>query len=315
MALPAYAGHALARLPVPDLIGILQRDKDRVPRNVVDECARRGEEMAAALESLIGSERFWREGAPLGEWWSRLHAAMVLGLIESERAGLALAAFLRRMDDAEDENLADWLAGYWPALFRNKPPGVLPALREVALDRGLGWYTRIQAIDAVIGHAGGDGGEALDAALDWAAAIAADASDDSMLRHAAGSQLLDFPRERHRLLLERLAAEQERGFCQFDAADVTRAYTGGLDEPEWRRFKEPWHFYSPRSIAARQERWAKEAAEAREEDAAGEQWLAERNAGTYVRDVPKIGRNDPCPCGSGKKHKRCCLGRTAGLNA
>lgn len=23
----------------------------------------------------------------------------------------------------------------------------------------------------------------------------------------------------------------------------------------------------------------------------------------------KIGRNDPCPCGSGKKHKRCCLGK------
>jgi hypothetical protein len=21
----------------------------------------------------------------------------------------------------------------------------------------------------------------------------------------------------------------------------------------------------------------------------------------------KIGRNDPCPCGSGKKYKRCCL--------
>jgi preprotein translocase subunit SecA len=26
-----------------------------------------------------------------------------------------------------------------------------------------------------------------------------------------------------------------------------------------------------------------------------------------VRDVPKVGRNDPCPCGSGKKYKRCCL--------
>jgi uncharacterized protein len=24
------------------------------------------------------------------------------------------------------------------------------------------------------------------------------------------------------------------------------------------------------------------------------------------RDAPKIGRNDPCPCGSGKKYKRCC---------
>jgi hypothetical protein len=27
-----------------------------------------------------------------------------------------------------------------------------------------------------------------------------------------------------------------------------------------------------------------------------------------VRD-PRVGRNEPCPCGSGKKHKRCCLDR------
>ena len=25
------------------------------------------------------------------------------------------------------------------------------------------------------------------------------------------------------------------------------------------------------------------------------------------RDNRKIGRNDPCPCGSGKKYKNCCL--------
>jgi len=24
---------------------------------------------------------------------------------------------------------------------------------------------------------------------------------------------------------------------------------------------------------------------------------------------PKIGRNQPCPCGSGKKHKKCCLNK------
>ena len=23
----------------------------------------------------------------------------------------------------------------------------------------------------------------------------------------------------------------------------------------------------------------------------------------------KIGRNDPCPCGSGKKYKKCCIGK------
>ena len=26
-----------------------------------------------------------------------------------------------------------------------------------------------------------------------------------------------------------------------------------------------------------------------------------------VREGKKIGRNDPCPCGSGKKYKNCCL--------
>lgn len=25
-----------------------------------------------------------------------------------------------------------------------------------------------------------------------------------------------------------------------------------------------------------------------------------------VREAPKVGRNDPCPCGSGKKYKKCC---------
>jgi hypothetical protein len=27
----------------------------------------------------------------------------------------------------------------------------------------------------------------------------------------------------------------------------------------------------------------------------------------YIRPEPKVGRNDPCPCGSGKKFKKCCL--------
>jgi uncharacterized protein len=30
------------------------------------------------------------------------------------------------------------------------------------------------------------------------------------------------------------------------------------------------------------------------------------NMNTFRRSMPKIGRNDPCPCGSGKKFKQCC---------
>ena len=41
-------------------------------------------------------------------------------------------------------------------------------------------------------------------------------------------------------------------------------------------------------------------------------WLARRAEYTPTtqpvrRDEPRVGRNDPCPCGSGKKYKKCCL--------
>ena len=31
---------------------------------------------------------------------------------------------------------------------------------------------------------------------------------------------------------------------------------------------------------------------------------------TFRRDAPKVGRNEPCPCGSGKKFKHCCANLT-----
>jgi SEC-C motif-containing protein len=43
-------------------------------------------------------------------------------------------------------------------------------------------------------------------------------------------------------------------------------------------------------------------------------WLYEEGTivpKTIVRSVPKVGRNEPCPCGSGKKYKHCC-GTAAG---
>jgi len=40
-------------------------------------------------------------------------------------------------------------------------------------------------------------------------------------------------------------------------------------------------------------------------------WLYNREArlgpAPYKSATPKVGRNDPCPCGSGKKYKQCCL--------
>ncbi|MCR5035360.1 MAG: SEC-C domain-containing protein [Clostridia bacterium] len=47
------------------------------------------------------------------------------------------------------------------------------------------------------------------------------------------------------------------------------------------------------------------------EDVLGEEKMVQiakeyKQSKTVRRATPKIGRNDPCPCGSGKKYKHCC---------
>nr|WP_281069996.1 SEC-C metal-binding domain-containing protein [Pelomicrobium methylotrophicum] len=300
--LPAYAPEELARLSQDELLHLLVADEDRAPRALIDECARRGEAMVDRLAALAHQEAFWNDQIALGQWWLRLHAVMILGLIPSESAGRLLVSFMRRMERAQDENLQDWLSGYWPALFRNKPEAVEAPLRELALDRGVDWYMRIQAVESIIAFAQRRSADALEATLDWAAGIAADESEDWTLRLVAGNKLLDFPRERHRALLEDLAARQTGWGVHFSQDDVRQAFTAMNEKPHRDRFDDPWAFYAPAAIERRQARWAEE--DRGDEESDEDDFAVEE---PYVRPSPKIGRNDPCPCGSGKKYKKCCL--------
>jgi hypothetical protein len=304
--LPHYENDALAAMSASELIKLLIHDEDRPPRMLIDECARRGETMVEHLREVLAQGHAWDiendkedEGEDEiaienidGEWWLIHHAVMILGLIPSENAGLLLTDYMRRIDEELDEDLQDWLEGRWPALFFNKPESVLPALRALCDDDALEWYTRHDALDCLIALAQRNGETALEAALDRAAQLAGNESEDWDLRMVTGNTVLNFAPAQHRRLLETLAAEQSGMGTVFNAADVRKTYAAGGGEKEWEQFADPWAFYAPDAIEERQQHWAKiDAAEPE----------------TFVRAGPKIGRNDPCPCGSGKKYKKCCL--------
>jgi hypothetical protein len=309
-SLPSYTDDHLARLQMTDLLDLMVGDEDRVPRNLIDECARRGETAAVYLAELLANGDFWKPEPARGRWWLRLHAVMILGLIPSERAGLALVAAMRRMSQEDDHNLQEWFSGSWPWLYQNKPVTVLPALRAVCADRGLDWYIRANATDAVVAGARQQGQEQLEQALDWLAAIAGDEGEDWTMRLSVGNTLLDFPRGRHRPLLDDLAARQAGFGVHFSADDVQCVYETMTDDPEWERHREPWRFYTPAAIEQRQRRWQEEYRDDPDDDE-DEDLFMEETAVAYVRAAPKIGRNDPCPCGSGKKYKKCCLNAEA----
>ncbi|MGD8514575.1 MAG: SEC-C metal-binding domain-containing protein, partial [Granulosicoccaceae bacterium] len=60
---------------------------------------------------------------------------------------------------------------------------------------------------------------------------------------------------------------------------------------EQRRRQGEMHFQHDEAVAMEGEGAQAEAGEAEQ--------------APYTRDTPKVGRNDPCPCGSGKKYKQC----------
>jgi len=76
----------------------------------------------------------------------------------------------------------------------------------------------------------------------------------------------------------------------FDENDVEE-YFSKREKYLWTYTKDWLSFYKANEIAKRQERWKKERLE------------------QLIAAVPKIGRNSPCPCGSGKKYKKCCMGK------
>lgn len=305
--LPAHADEYLASLDPTGLIELMIRDDDRVPRNVIDESARRGDTMVEQLSGLVDDSYDCRV-EPSGEWWLKLHAVMILGLIPSERAGLLMVKFMRRMSREDDHDLQDWLASCWPSLFQNKPANVLHVLRALCEDRAVDWYIRTCAIEAVVAAAQHQGRDKLESALEWLAGIVANEVEDWNLRLCSGNTLLDFPRVQYRQLLEDMVVRQGFVGVHFSQNDVQKSYAAMQDKAAWDRFGDPWEFYLPSEIAARQLRWAEEDAENDADVGDGdygydEMFLPE----TYVRAEPKVGRNDPCPCGSGKKYKKCCL--------
>lgn len=79
---------------------------------------------------------------------------------------------------------------------------------------------------------------------------------------------------------------RERGFGELDEAEMSKAL-GELHE-EWLQTPRP---------ALDGEKPAAVLEGGR---------LLPNKVETFRREAPKVGRNDPCPCGSGKKFKKCC---------
>ena len=92
----------------------------------------------------------------------------------------------------------------------------------------------------------------------------------------------------------------------FDSAELTKVLKQLMLKPQTERYsipvsKEAYEAWEKSLKAAWKTKWTDNPAEPKK----GLMQL--KPAGPFIRTHKKIGRNESCACGSGKKYKNCCL--------
>jgi len=288
------------------LMQLIQTVGDTLPIQVVNEFQRREATILPLVTTYMVQDNHWytEDGK---QWWGVLHGIFILGKMQSVPAAHALLGILKQQEKDLFGEIWDWVAGYWPALLGTKIQFVRDDLLAMAQDIKCGSYVKYNVLQCLLYHAQQQGEKNLNEMLDLVAAAVESIPVDDEGRYLIASIFLDFPRQRYKRLMEKLVVEQEQAptLARYFDSDSIESRFGQGDEAEWLQFANPWKFYEVHEIMKRQLRWADEIDE--DEDEA-ENWLYDNSViEPFMREVPKVGRNDLCPCGSGKKYKKCCL--------
>ncbi|MEO8603513.1 MAG: DUF1841 family protein [bacterium] len=296
----------LAAMGDEELVALLSVEEDRVTRAVVDEIVARRERLLGSLVGLSISPAHWR--APLPGWWAPVHATFILAAIDAPAVDAVLLA-------AGREALAlgnEWILEPLPAMLATRGPRLHATLIHIAHNAAEPMALRRIMFDALAEAAQRDAGDRA-ALLPILRAALDDGAQDVEARTAAAHALIDVRDEDRREALAAFGRDvlvplrAQLGFVEFDDEGVHREFAAPRSPP---RPPADWlTFYEPAAIAARQARWAEEDAD--DEDVAEDDLLESEAAESETPRPPlqlgaKVGRNDPCPCGSGGKYKKCC---------
>ncbi len=118
-------------------------------------------------------------------------------------------------------------------------------------------------------------------------------------------------------------AEETKGSsAQDEAPDILSGK--GIPAFFYRKWKDPAFIKQMRALATQMQKegvdlksmsavkaWIEKNKEAIESGKIGVQPDASAKAAPYIKSSPDVSRNDPCPCGSGKKYKKCCALKAA----
>jgi hypothetical protein len=269
----------------------------------------RGETAIPALARIIESPRIAREHN--GKGWAAYHALSILACIRSESS---LPALLNSLDPLRHRPYLDWMVAATAGALAGIGTAACDPLESIVTDVTADTLARYTAVQGLYNHA------ALSASNrtrveDLLTSVFINDTDQT-LRELMMHTLSQLNTPGARILLR----EHMRSRRAMITADEREFYESRMAlDLEWDGIEAalpPAYRFSREGLTEVAAAVAREFI--RELAVKG---LLEDDVDNVdnVDDLPaphtqparqtiKIGRNDPCPCGSGKKYKRCCMG-------
>lgn len=243
------------------------------------------------------------------------YALLLLAELRAQMAFPAIVEFLHAIGGFEDELLGDAITEDLPSVLASTFDGNLDLLLGLVQDDALDEAVRGAGIVAMGSLAVHGRFNRAELTTHVGRAIGALAREPAVYWNQIGRVVLDLRLDDHYRALVDLLADGTVDREWFDQSDVGDPSS----EPDWNELKSlrcyrliddtgaevdrlPWHGSKVWTV----------------EDLAGDEddldyddgWAGPDGADPieepFVREDPRVGRNDPCPCGSGKKFKRCC---------
>ncbi|MFZ3168278.1 MAG: DUF1186 domain-containing protein [Candidatus Methanoperedens sp.] len=253
-----------------------------VPPDLAQEIASK-EDAIIYLKRILQDDKYWYQGGP-GDAWAPIHAIHILPLIKTKEALELLLDIMM----AEKDALGDWITESMPTLLAAFGEDAAERLKEYILDETLDLYIRSSVATAlnVIAHQYPARKEDIKAFL---SKLLEDTTDPTFAAFLV-DELLSF-KDQNLLPQVQKAFEDERIDTEVISQDDVD-WVFNLPEEEQSYFKfmtSPLEHFSRENIS-----YLKKIS------------YPEKKTPDKKKEK-KIGRNAPCPCGSGKKYKKCCL--------
>jgi hypothetical protein len=294
-----------------ELIDSLFAEEDRAPRRRIEEVIRRGEETAAPLREILTSEEYWYEGVGSNHW-ILVHAIVALSAMRDEKALGDLIEMVPHAYFSNHEDAAEVLPAALARFGAAAAPSFIKFISEYrGAHRDNPDYSYCRYIfSAALTRIARENPGVREQITDFLCHLFTDPQeDDSVFLSFSATHVVALDEERG---LKALREAYDRDMIDTGINGTYEEFIRLLNDPRVNVFDDLeadlFDFYRPEAIRERQRERAEDEEEplyrsARVESVPTGDVIPHPNK--IVRPE-KVGRNDPCPCGSGRKYKKCC---------